>query len=111
MNVLSGNVELVWNMITGSCYEKVREKTEAMKAQLKGCEDFLYNQTSTDIKTLVRRLEAKNDPLSWWNENLKKRVKWETKNFVIKLFTAIELISSILYVFPLNKTENIIYCF
>lgn len=61
---------------TGHCYDKVRKKTADMMAKLKRVDDFLYNQTDDDVRTLEKKINSNEpDPLEWWNENLKTKVK------------------------------------
>ena len=46
-------------------------------AKLKRVDDFLYNQTDDDVRTLEKKINSNEpDPLEWWNENLKTKVKW-----------------------------------
>ena len=45
-----------------------------MMERLAKSDDFLYNQTEDDIRTLEKKIKSNEpDPLAWWSKNLKTK--------------------------------------
>lgn len=85
--IASITTDETWQLLLislGSCYEKVRQKTAEMRAQLEKDDTYFFDQTSNDLQTMAEKhgvsTEMKSErkryseELSWWSDNLKKKV-------------------------------------